>query len=308
MSTAHRVSSRAPFALVPVAHARSRRLSSALTSALTLALACAVPLSHAEAQLGRLKKAAEQAAKDAVGKKVDPAGATATKAGGDGSVEITTPRLESIIAALNTRLAQAQQIARGKALEAEFTPKKTAYEECLRKAAERMQATMTPPSAEGIEKMAELNVKATAYMQRYAAIIQDKSRQREVLLLQDSATALSMQGQALMLNANCGPTLFTPTAVIDYRVAMQAANAEGGQWAVDAAHRSGMATWQFGRIRERVALWALIQAGFAKPNEGKFSESEHAALSAHAKELSAMAPLFRDGAMTWVTWGDLKEW
>lgn len=270
------------------------------------ALLIAMPAQRADAQLGRLKKAAEQAAKDAVGKKAEPV--TGTTKSSDNSTEITAARLDAIITALNARVAIAQQISKGKALEAEFTPKRKAFEDCVRKAGERMASTGTPPSAEGMQKMGDYNMKATAYMQRYAAIIQDKSRQREVLFLQDSGTAYAMLGQAAMTGTNCGPALFAPAAVIDYHVAMQTVNADDGQWMVPEPNRGGMETWQFGRIRERVALWALIQAGAAKPSEGKFSESENATMQQKAKELAVLAPFFKDGAMTWVTWSDLKGW
>lgn len=270
------------------------------------ALLLTMPVQRADAQLGRLKKAAEQAAKDAVGKKAEPVtGATKSS---DNSTEITAPRLDAIITALNARVAVAQQISRGKAAEAEFTPKRKAFEECVRKAGERMASMGTPPSADGIAKMGEYSVKSTAYMQRYAAIMQDKSRQREVLFLQDSATALAMLGQAAMTGTNCGAAPYTPAAVIDYHVAMQTVNADDGQWMVPEANRGSMETWQFGRIRERVALWALIQAGAAKPSEGKFSESENATMQQKSKELAVLAPFFKDGAMTWVTWSDLKGW
>lgn len=271
------------------------------------ALLATLPAQRADAQLGRLKKAAEQAAKDAVGKKAEPVTGTAAKSS-DNSTEITAARLDAIITALHTRVAVAQQISRGKALEAEFTPKRKAFEECVRKAGERMASMGTPPSAEGLQKMGEYNVKTTAYMQRYAAIIQDRSRQREVLFLQDSATALAMLGQAAMTGTNCGPAPYAPAAVIDYHVAMQTVNADDGQWTVPEANRGSMETWQFGRIRERVALWALIQAGAAKPSEGKFSEAEHATMQQKSKELAVLAPFFKDGAMTWVTWSDLKGW
>jgi hypothetical protein len=265
-----------------------------------------MPAQRADAQLGRLKKAAEQAAKDAVGKKAEPV--TGANTSSDNATEITAARLDAIITALNSRVALAQQIATGKALEAEFVPKRKAFEDCVRKAGERMAAAGTPPTADGLQKMAEYNVKVTAYMQRYSAILQDKARQREVLFLQDSATALAMLGQAAMTGTNCGPAPYAPAAVIDRQVAMQTVNADGGQWMVPEANRGSMETWQFGRIRERVALWALIQAGAAKPSEGKFSESEHATMQQKAKELAALAPLFKDGAMTWVTWSDLKSW
>jgi hypothetical protein len=61
---------------------------------------------------------------------------------------------------------------------------------------------------------------------------------------------------------------------------------------------AGMTRQQFGRLRERVALYAL-----AGGREGAFTAEERAALDARAADLAALTPLFRDGLLEWGQWG-----
>lgn len=144
-------------------------------------------------------------------------------------------------------------------------------------------------------------------LERYSAISQDPSKKREMLMLQDSMTVLSVQGQVALVGGKCGTPVHRTLAIVDAEMAEERTG-DDGQLQVPAAQRAGMTTSQFGRIRERIALWALIQEGHAKPTEGRFTDAESQALQVKASELKTLAPFFRDGSLSWTNWGDLKGW
>ena len=72
--------------------------------------------------------------------------------------------------------------------------------------------------------------------------------------------------------------------------------------------RAGMTTGQWGRVRERMALWLLIKSGDVPATAEKFTEAEESVMSARATELKKFAPLFKSGSMQWVHWSDVKSW
>jgi hypothetical protein len=70
---------------------------------------------------------------------------------------------------------------------------------------------------------------------------------------------------------------------------------------------AGMTRGQFGRLRERVAVYAITRG-----KEDPFTAEERAVLDARAADLAKLAPLFRDGLLEWGQWGQdsglAKRW
>jgi hypothetical protein len=68
--------------------------------------------------------------------------------------------------------------------------------------------------------------------------------------------------------------------------------------------------YQYGVMRERIALWALQQADptLKTGKEGVFTAEEQAALEKNAGDIKKLTPFFKDGSMRWSTWGDVTRW
>jgi hypothetical protein len=291
-------------ALAPV---RAPRVQVMLAAALLIAS----PVHRAEAQLGKLKglgaKVAEKAARDAIDNKVGTPAASsdapAAAKAGTNAYEITSDRLEAVIAALAPMAEQARRMAGGQAAFTAYNTRKAAFDECGRAAA-KSATTFNP---DNMVKSGAISEQAMAVHQRYLAAEQRAPRSREARFLEDTVGILSMLSQNAMVGASCGAAPYRSAAVIDYQLAMDNAQGEPSYLVPESA-RGGMTTWQFGRVRERIALWTLMQSGDAKPGEGRFSESEQATLSGRADVLKGYAPFFRDGTIAWVRWSDLKSW
>jgi hypothetical protein len=278
---------------------------------LPLALLGLAP-SAAQAQFGKLKDMGARAAKEAAARKViEAAGGEVSSAGSSGSssssgrvsYDITAERLDAVLAAITPFVEEAKRRESAKQQVAAFEAKRKTYEDCATAAAKRTMA-VTP---ENIQKSAEFTARTAPMLERYSVISQDPSKKREMLMLQDSMTVLSVQGQLVMVGGKCGTPVYRTLAIVDAELAEEQSSGDG-QIQVPAAQRAGMTTSQFGRIRERIALWALIQEGHAKPTEGRFTDAESQALQVKASELKTLAPFFRDGSLSWTNWGDLKGW
>jgi hypothetical protein len=153
-------------------------------------------------------------------------------------------------------------------------------------------------------------------MQRIAAALQ-AGRKRQAAFLQDTAAVMGVELSALMTGAKCGPSVYTPAAIIDANIAREAGTGdvdESGRRAselvVPESARKGLSTRQFGMLRERIAIYAIaLAAGDGSEGSLKsFGDAERSALAARAAELKAIAPFFRDGLIRWSTWGDVKSW
>ncbi|HEY0929160.1 MAG TPA: hypothetical protein VGE27_04525 [Gemmatimonas sp.] len=268
--------------------------------------------SGAQAQFGKLKDMGARAAKEAAARKViEAAGGEAASAGSSGSnsssgrvsYDITAERLDAVLAAITPFVEEAKQREANKRQVAAFEAKRKTYEDCANAAAKRTMA-VTP---DNIAKSSEFTAKTVPMIERYTAISQDPSKKRETLMLQDSMQVLAVEAQLIMVGGKCGTPVYRTVAVVDAELAEMEPSGDG-QIQVPAAQRAGMTTSQFGRIRERIALWALIQEGHAKPTEGRFTDAESQALQVKASELKSLAPFFRDGSLSWTNWGDLKGW
>lgn len=269
--------------------------------------------SAAEAQFGKLRDLGAKAAKEAAARKASEAtGIESTSGSGSGSgssasarvtYDITAERLDAVLAALTPLVEEARMRAAARQQVDAFNARRTAYEECAAASAKRAM-TITP---EGVERSATFTAKMAPMLERYSTISQDPARKREMLMLQDSMTVLSVQGQVALVGGKCGAPVHRTLAIVEAELAEEQTTNDG-QLLVPTAQRAGMTTSQFGRIRERIALWALIQEGHAKPTEGRFTDTESQALQVKASELRTLAPFFRDGSVSWTHWGDLKGW
>lgn len=282
-----------------------------------LLLLSAAP-SVAEAQFGKLKdlgsKVAKDAARDAAIRKTAEAVGVETGAGSSTSAstgssssrvsyDITAERLDAVLAALTPMMEDARQRAATRQMLDTFTTKRTAFEDCVRTATSRV----TSVSAEAVERANVYNEKVVPMVERYTQLSQRPDRRRDAILLQDSLAVLSLQAQLAMTGAKCSPPVYRTVAVADAELEADRSS-DTGQWQVPQDKRAGMNASQFGRLRERIALWALIEAGDARATEGRFSDSEAEALQARAGELKTLAPFFRDGTLAWTHWGDIKSW
>lgn len=289
-----------------------------LSMLLAFSVACA---STASAQIGKLKKMGADAVKDAVGKKAaDPTAARVDYA-------ITKERLESIITVLTPLAAGAQREADARAANerraAEAKALSTAYDEKVKVANEcatKATAGRAPDLASvDVAKYEAVLAKSTTVSVRLAEA-QAAKRWRQYIALTDTFLNVQMQTALMMFPNKCPVYPYKPTALIEAEVAkMEQATSSSStsstsssgtsdELTIPSASRGGMTTGQFGRIRERMAIWALIEAGDLPPASDKFTDEEKAVLAARAAEIKKLGPLFKAGTMRWATWGDIKSW
>jgi hypothetical protein len=261
----------------------------------------------ARAQLGKLKKMGADAVKDAAAGKKPEAAKDPTAARID--YAITEERITSIITVLTPLAAVAQREANARAVSAAYDKEFKAASDCLSKigtgASPDMSAFQSP-------KYVALMTRSQGMAERVGAA-QAAKRYREYLALSDTFVNLQLQTSALMFKNSCPPVPYKPMAMIDADVArmerMNSSNAESSdELTVPPTARSGMTTGQFGRIRERMAVWALIQAGELPATSDKFTDEEKSVLAAHAADIKKFGPLFKSGTMRWATWADIKSW
>ena len=270
-----------------------------------LIVASAVP---ASAQLGRLKRIAEDAAKKAAtGEKPEP---------GKESREITGERIDAVLAVLTPMIERAQREAASRDVAA-------AYERDQKEATQCLQAfakAPTTPSASKAQEMSKSADRQAALFERSQKAM-SAGQYRLALASQDSATVLQLQMTASMLNATkCKPMPFRPTALIEADAKNLEAASQGTasssrdqrSFEVPPANRAGMSTQLFGLTRERIALYGLLATKAITNSEagkqGVFSDAETAVLDARKTQLVKMAPLFKASALEYKGWGDIKNW
>ena len=301
-----------------------RRVTTHFRLSMLLALSVA-GASTASAQIGKLKKMGADAVKDAVGKKAaDPTAARVDYA-------ITKERLESIITVLAPLAAGAQREADARAANerraAEAKALSTAYDEKVKVANEcatKATAGRAPDLASvDVAKYEAVLAKSTTVSVRLAEA-QAAKRWRQYIALTDTFLNVQMQTALMMFPNKCPVYPYKPTALIEAEVAkMEQATSSSStstsssstsssgtsdELTIPSASRGGMTTGQFGRIRERMAIWALIEAGDLPPASDKFTDEEKAVLAARVAEIKKLGPLFKAGTMRWATWGDIKSW
>lgn len=288
----------------------NRRLHLATITALS-AVALLSP-ANASAQLGRLKKAAADAAKEKVGVKESPAAA----ASGSSNFVITADRLSAVMAVMETSMARAERAAAARAVEADYNKRHKAFESCAEAQLQTVAGKMPPVDA--VQKSAAITQQTSVLGQKLVPAQQAK-RYREYVAMTDTLSALSMRSALVMYNleAKCGAPVYMPAALVDAAAERMnrdnggsSSNSSGGT-DVASSERAGMTTQQFGMVRERMALWALQQTNNAPADNNKygvFTGDEQAVLEAQGAKLKKWAPIFKDQPNTWATWGDLKSW
>jgi hypothetical protein len=129
--------------------------------------------------------------------------------------------------------------------------------------------------------------------QRQAMARQDVARMEA---LGDSAAVLQRRNIVKLVPAlaECGQVARKPTPL--------KASVLGTPEELIAPPPGGLTRGQFGRLRERVAVYALTGG-----KDDPFTPEERAALDARAADLARLAPLFRDGLLEWGQWGAESE-
>ena len=263
----------------------------------------------AHAQIGRLRKIGADVARDAAGvPKVEP-----VKTGND--ITITPERLDAVVTFLGSRLERYRIEQEARVAAKEFETWQRTFVECIENAAKGV----TIPSSEGMEAANQLTAKMAPLMERMSAHISANNK-LALEYVQDTLRVLGSEQQQLMFGATrCGKARYTPKAIIESRVARASnpnvqVDESGSHLGIDvpANRRGGMSHYQFGMVRERMALWALMQDGVVQAEKagksGIFSDAERAALAARSSDIKALAPLFRDGTIRWTNWGDITSW
>jgi hypothetical protein len=300
------------------------RMTTWSSAALLLALSVSVA-APASAQLGKLKKIAGDAVKDAAKEKAGIKDPESAQKGGGAKVDytVTEERASAVLAVLSPyvetakrELAEKEAEAAVAKVKADHEAKVKAVSDCVSKAAASagmpdMGWMQTPKGAALQSKMQSVSARA--------AKVQQSGNQRAMLALSDTSAVLMTQQAALMFpKANCGTMPYAPKALLDFQAAsmersMQAASGASmpsGDDAIDvpASQRAGMTSGQFGRVREAIAIWVLQQSGDLPPTAYKFSDAEKAVLAAKAAQFKDWAPLFKANTLQWASWNDIKSW
>jgi len=295
---------------------RSIQISRALSALGVAVCMLGVSASPAHAQLGRLKKAAEEAARKKAGldkaqdakKDVDQAREDAT---------ISVERIDAIVAALQPMVAAAERRAAAAAVEADYERDQKQATACL----EAFGNAGVMPTAATAEKYAKVNADIQTMNDRAEKAMQ-AGKYRTAIATGDSAMVLQMESAGVIMNAKCKPYPHKPTAMVNLE-AQNLEDASSGKVAnsessgselleVPSNSRGGMSTRLFGRTRERIALYGLLAARAITTNqagaEGVFTDAERAALDSRKDIIAKMTPVFRSNGLRWKSWEDLKSW
>ena len=295
---------------------RTNYLSHALASLGVVAFMLGASASPAQAQLGRLKKMAEEAAMKKAGlEKPEQAAKKADEAREDAT--ITVERIDAIVAVLQPLVAAAERKAAAESAEGAYERNKEQVTACLDVFG---KAGMMPTGATG-EKYAKIVLEIQAKNDRAQKAMQ-ASNFRTAVATTDSAMVMQIESLGIIVNAKCKPYPYKPVAMINVE-AQNMEDASSGKMSpsesvgrgsldVPSSGRGGMSTRLFGRTRERLALYGLLAARAITTNEagneGVFTDAERAALDSRKDVIGKMTPVFRSGGLSWKFWGDLKSW
>ena len=289
-----------------------------------LALVAAVSLlaapRAASAQLGKLKKLGADAIKDAAKDKLGmdkkaPATDAATSAGGAKAAGIPTlddNRIALVLASLAPQVKAAQMRADAAAATAAYEARQKASAECFERASKNVNPmTLGELSRRNAAQIEALQKQSNAVQQRLNAAMQANDLRKQAYL-DDSATVLTERMTLLTIGAPCTKE-FAPPVVVEARVRSLQGSSNDDRRKLDPgeATRGALSRTEYGILRERIALWTLMQANAALEDTGKegvFSAEEQAALARHSTDLAKLAPLFKSNAMLWKTWSDLRDW
>lgn len=307
----------------------SRATVSVFTTCVASGLLLMLTASPAQAQFGKLKKMGADAIKDAAKDKVSgekkPAEGTATTsaAGSPTAAKkaasapvLTTDKVALIVASLAPQLKDAQRRDTYARAMAEWTPKKEASDACmstLSKNADPMALMANVQKNEArITALQKQSEAANARLSKASAA----GDMRAQLFLQDTVSVLMVRSALLTTGGKCTAE-FTPVAILEYQAAERERYTKSGSgesaegFDPGSAARGSMSQYEYGLLRERMALWALMQENPALRGTGKegvFTADETAALTAHAVDIKKMTALFKSDALIWKTWNDVKSW
>ena len=287
----------------------------------------------AHAQLGKLKKIGAEAAKKAADEKLtgkkestatpgtgtssDAASATSGQAAAKPttvSYALSDEHVTLVLNALTPRLEAARTRQALTQARREFAIRDSTNKACFQKITAggvdpMAMMAATQRNAGPIEK---LDKQAASLSTRLSAASNAQDR-RAMHYLQDSLNTVQMRSTALRMGSSCTSD-FRPALLIEADIAANGQSgdvgSERGQFDPSGEVKSTLTTAQFGRLRERLALWALLQdnPGLKVGKDGVFTEDEQSVLTAHAAEIKRLAPYFRDDSMRWKDWNDVKSW
>lgn len=287
-----------------------------------IALATAMPL---EAQVsGRLKRLGKDALKNAAKDKVDGKDSSATSASGattpakaNASVAavdftITEERVSAVLVALGPAAERARSRMAANAERAPFEARREKFEACLKQNVD-VEAI---PSAANMTAAEKIGARNEALSKRVNKALADQDA-RAYTYAEDSARVGIQLGMATVYGATrtCGTPPYTPPALLEAAIAERTASTSGTSatdlQVADPA-LSLMTQTQFGMLRERIALFAMLKGGLVPDNklgkEGVFTDAEVAVLEVHGAELVKLAPLFQGKALQWSGTADLRGW
>ena len=298
-----------------------RRHISLASAALCLAAVSAAP---AQAQLlKRIKQAAtEKIADKAVDKAVDRAGGSSSTApadapadasggstgaapgvnhgsqgiyksttqtsAGSSKVEITNERITQFIDAMGPVIAAGREVRAERAAKEQLE----SYHKCSAEAMLKGPGTLTDAQSKESERLAE-QVSALSGQMLAASGSRDTIRINQA---NDSIQVLSDKQMRLIYPAiaKCGPR---PAKRAPSNIQT---NYDGTITNPAPSRIAGMTPAQFGRMRERIALYLVAPQ---KPND--LSPEERGALDARSKDLADISAGFKSNLYNWQSWSEL---
>lgn len=290
-----------------------------------VAAALVLSATPAFAQLGKLKKLGADLAKDAAKEKLDPKKETPAKPSESSSssassrntdLVLNEDRVALVVASLQPMLAEATARRELRIVTAQHEEKTKASRTCLEAA--QMRASANPMSTmetsqknqAQIEKLSKDVERLSEKMS--AAVNANDARAR--VYITDSLTVMQVRMSMAVFGSNC-PVHYTPAQILDAQIKSESRTVvsedmDAGTFDPPAAAKENLTRYQFGLLRERIAIWALKQEDptLKAGKQGIFTPEEEAALQANAADIKKLTPLFKDGSLRWSTWGDLSQW
>jgi hypothetical protein len=300
-----------------------RRRAVAALLALGAALAFPPTARPADAQLGKLVKAAKDKAADKVKEAVagTPAEtAPAKKAAIPEDRTITAERLSAVLTALEPLVARAERRTAFLRLRRDFTVRDSVAQACIGRAMEAVAANpMAMASRERTPAQERSEKEIASQMDRQSKVLEEPGlTERDPLrhaFVADSFRVAQSRLVVVTYGLSCDVP-YQPAELIAQEVAeRQRARTDKAEAKLNVAEnaRGGMSSTLFAAIRERAALYALLQAGDTKAAQGSgsmstFTDAERAVLAAREADLKRLAPYFRNGTLHWATGEDLSTW
>jgi hypothetical protein len=292
--------------------ARRRAVSLAILALATLA----TPQTGHAQLLKKLKDATKKSATDAAADKVlGPDSAKTAPASGAPSpdaaapagrsstqLEITTGRIDVMLAALEPLATERERAAKADQAWRAYEKARDDWTRCYNTSITAANAaTLVQQSDEAaMEKANQRMQKAAAEMQTASA---DTVRMAAAQAELEEAGYAFMAAQYPSVARKCGAS---PGQRPDF-----GARTYRSQEAVvqRIAREGGMNSYQLGLMRERVAAWLLSDGQLTGNYAGvKLSDAEAQALASRRAQLARFTPLFRNGILEWTHWSDLGSW